>query len=190
MKFERALANVLADLDLDLTANQFAALAGHYALLARWSRRINLTAVRAAADAAVRHYGESLFLHKQLPPLTDAADVGSGAGFPGIPLAVLRPETHFHLIESVGKKTAFLREAARNLENVSIACCRLADWPGRAEWAVMRAVAPEKVLGALETRFRRVALLGAKRPPSGRFRWQDPIDLPWGERRRVWISFT
>lgn len=190
MKFEQALAKVLADLDLDLNENQFAALAGHYALLARWSVRINLTAVRAAAAAAVRHYGESLFLHKQLPPLSDAADVGSGAGFPGIPLAVLRPDTHFHLIESVGKKAAFLREAARNLENVSVVSGRLADWPGRAEWAVMRAVAPEKVLGALESRVRRIAILGTKRPPDGRFHWQDPIDLPWAERRRVWIGFT
>ncbi len=190
MKFERALARVIADLDLDLTESQFAALAGHYALLAHWSRRINLTAVHDAAGAAVRHYGESLFLHKRLPPLTDAADVGSGAGFPGIPLAILRPETHFYLIEAVRKKAAFLSEAARSLENVSIVSCRLADWPGCSEWAVMRAVAPEKVFGDLESRVRQVAILGTKRPPGNHFQWQDPIDLPWGERRRVWIGFT
>ncbi len=190
MKFERAMARVIADLDLDLTESQFGALAEHYALLAHWSRRINLTAVRDAAEAAVLHYGESLFLHKQLPPLTAIADVGSGAGFPGIPLAILRPDTHFYLIESVRKKASFLRESTRSLENVSIVPCRLADWKGRCEWAVMRAVASEKVLGELESRVRRVAILGTKRPSGGHFHWQDPIDLPWGKYRRVWIGFT
>ncbi len=190
MKFERALAGVVADLDLDLAEAQFAALAEHYALLERWNRRMNLTAVRDAAEAAVRHYGESLFLHMRLPPLREAADVGSGAGFPGIPLAILRPEAHFHLIEAVGKKASFLSEAARSLENVSIVSCRLNDWQGRCEWAVMRAVSPRKALGALAARVRRVAILGTNRPPDGDFHWQEPIDLPWGERRRIWIGST
>src|SRR6201993_4917174 len=87
-------------------------------LLLRWNARVNLTAVRDPEQIVTRHFGESLFaagLLKQNAPAT-LADVGSGAGFPGIPMKLVLPHCGLTLIESQGKKAAFLREVLRSLK--------------------------------------------------------------------------
>ena len=77
----------------DLSGAQVAALEQHYGLLTRWNKVLNLTAVRSVEEAVERHYCESVFAAIHLPagPIS-VADVGSGAGFPGIPIAILRPD--------------------------------------------------------------------------------------------------
>jgi 16S rRNA (guanine527-N7)-methyltransferase len=110
-------------------------------LLLRWNARINLTAVRTPQEVVTRHFGESLFAARQLlagpapskemPPSSTASlavDLGSGAGFPGLPLKIWSPDTKVTLIESNHKKVAFLRETIRALilTNIDV-------FPGRAE---------------------------------------------------------
>src|ERR1700686_1014922 len=87
----------------------------------RWNKTINLTRIEGIEEAVDRHYAESLFLGANLPagPLK-IADVGSGAGFPGIPVAILRPEVAVSLIESHQRKGVFLKEATRRLQNVTV----------------------------------------------------------------------
>ncbi len=190
MNFIRSLTRVIEDLALDIDEGQFDSLVSHYRLLERWNAKINLTAVRDPEGAAIRHYGESLFLHMHLPAATDIADIGSGAGFPGFPLAVLRPETNVYLVEAVRKKATFLEEASRKMANISVVPLPLVEWKGSAEWATMRAVAPEKVLGELASRVTTVAILATDQPPDTTFGWQQPIELPWGQRRRLWMGST
>lgn len=84
-------------------------------LLLRWNARTNLTAIRGRDSIIQRHFGESLFLARHLPPFTTLLDVGSGAGFPGIPTQLLHPNSRVTLAESQGKKASFLREAIRTL---------------------------------------------------------------------------
>jgi 16S rRNA (guanine527-N7)-methyltransferase len=90
-------------------------------ILERWNARMNLTAVRNPEDIVTRHFGESLFAARHLFPNPAAthsitlADVGSGAGFPGIPMKLWAPEVSLTLIESNHKKATFLREIARAL---------------------------------------------------------------------------
>jgi len=99
-------------------------------LLLRWNSRINLTAVRDPEQIVTRHFGESLFAARVLFPASSApsvssvvkapaspsiADIGSGAGFPGIPLKLWAPQVSLTLIESNHKKAAFLGEVARSL---------------------------------------------------------------------------
>src|SRR5271169_2382326 len=91
-------------------------------LLLRWNARINLTAIRNEEEIVTRHFGESLFLARHLfPPPGDplhpptVLDIGSGAGFPALPLKIWAPHIHLTLIESNHKKAAFLREVARAL---------------------------------------------------------------------------
>lgn len=81
-------------------------------LLNHWNSRINLTAVREPEQVVQRHFGESLLLAQHLPPFSTLLDFGSGAGFPGIPLAIAHPHSQITLAESHLKKAAFLREAA------------------------------------------------------------------------------
>jgi len=97
-------------------------------LLMHWNARINLTAVRDAETIVRRHFAESLFAAEHVPGgAATLLDFGSGAGFPGIPIAIARPEIAVTLAESQGKKAAFLREAVRTLD------LRAEVWAGRVE---------------------------------------------------------
>lgn len=88
----------------------------YLSLLLKWNARINLTSVRKPEEIVHRHFAESIFAARQLPPEAKTLlDFGSGAGFPGIPIAICRPEITVTLAESQGKKAAFLREAVRTL---------------------------------------------------------------------------
>lgn len=97
-------------------------------LLIKWNARTNLSAIRDPHEIVPRHFGESLFAAQHIGPCDTLLDLGSGAGFPGLPIAILHPEIHVTLAESQNKKSTFLREAVRTLglKNVQV-------WPSRAE---------------------------------------------------------
>jgi 16S rRNA (guanine527-N7)-methyltransferase len=130
---------------VQLSADQLAQLAAHYELLLKWNQRMNLTTVTALPEAAVRHYCESLFLGKYLTPGL-VADIGSGAGFPGVPCAILRPDCQFELVESNQRKAVFLKEASRGLKNVRVRAERAEALAGPYDWVTARAVDPGEVL--------------------------------------------
>jgi len=121
-------------------------------LLLRWNVHINLTGVRDAGQIVTRHFGESLFAASVLrdfgafaSPLGVAptlADVGSGAGFPGIPIKLFAPEVQLTLIESQNKKATFLREVVRTLgiEGAEVFCGRAENWNQGATIVTQRAV--------------------------------------------------
>ncbi len=92
------------------------ALLAYLDLLLRWNARTNLTAIREPAEIVRRHFGESLLLARLCPEqATTVLDLGSGAGFPGLPMQLAWPELNLTLAESQGKKAAFLREVVRAL---------------------------------------------------------------------------
>ena len=84
-------------------------------LLLRWNARTNLTAIREPEEIVRRHFGESLFVAVNLPACSTLLDLGSGAGFPGLPIQLARPELRVTLAESQNKKASFLREVVRTL---------------------------------------------------------------------------
>ncbi|HEX7373655.1 MAG TPA: 16S rRNA (guanine(527)-N(7))-methyltransferase RsmG [Steroidobacteraceae bacterium] len=133
------------ELGIELTPDQVARLTAHLDLLDDWNTRINLTAIRERPAQITKHILDSLTM---LPWLQGerVADVGSGAGFPGIPLAIVAPQVHFALIESVGKKCRFL-EAVRdglNLTNVEVVQSRAEAYQPaqRFDTVLARAVGP------------------------------------------------
>jgi 16S rRNA (guanine527-N7)-methyltransferase len=91
-------------------------LATYLDLILKWNAKLNLTAIRTPEEIVRRHFGESLFAGTHVGPCTTLLDFGSGAGFPGIPIQLLRPDVSVTLAESQGKKAAFLREAVRTLD--------------------------------------------------------------------------
>jgi 16S rRNA (guanine527-N7)-methyltransferase len=188
-EFSRLIRPVLSTLEIDLSPTQISQLAAHFELLEQWNRRINLTSVREGAEIVERHFGESLFTGLRIPgSALSLVDVGSGGGFPGLPIAVLRSTLEVTLVESVAKKAAFLREASRDRDNVRVHHGRFDTLQESFEWATVRAVACEEIWEDLTRRARRVAILStAKRLPDlralGGVRWYAEELLPWGRDR-------
>jgi len=88
----------------------------YFGLLQRWNAKLNLTSIRGPEEVLRRHFVESIFCAQSLPSgIATLLDYGSGAGFPGIPIALCHPEIRVTLAESQGKKASFLREAIRTL---------------------------------------------------------------------------
>jgi 16S rRNA (guanine527-N7)-methyltransferase len=96
-------------------------------LLLKWNARTNLTAIRTPEEIVTRHFGESLFTGTLLGAPQTLLDYGTGAGFPGLPIALLRPDIAVTLAESQNKKVSFLREAVRTLD------LPVTIWPKRVE---------------------------------------------------------
>ena len=173
--------------EVSVSEAQASALEAHYQLLVHWNRVLNLTSIRSLEEAVVRHYAECVYFSDLLPPVETVLDFGSGGGFPGIPIAVMRPECRVTLLESHQRKAVFLREATRGMPNVSVVSQRAEDARGSWDLVVSRAVNPAEVAAQLPRLARRVALLAGEfpaSPPAG-IQWADPIKLPWGENRFV-----
>jgi 16S rRNA (guanine527-N7)-methyltransferase len=109
------LATGAATLGVNLTGADAARLLRLLDELERWNRTYNLTAIRDRDLMLTHHLLDSLAIHPDLQG-TSVADVGTGAGFPGLPLAVLNPERRFTLVDSNGKKIRFVQHAARTLD--------------------------------------------------------------------------
>ena len=90
-------------------------LLAYLALLDRWNRTYNLTAIRDPREMVGKHLLDSLAMHPHVRGIGTLADLGTGAGLPGIPLAIAIPELQVALVESNGKKARFMREALRTL---------------------------------------------------------------------------
>jgi 16S rRNA (guanine(527)-N(7))-methyltransferase RsmG len=162
----------------NLSDDQLNLLEQHYRLLCKWNKRINLTRICGIREAVPFHYCESLFLAQWLPKgKLRIADVGSGAGFPGIPVAVLRPDCAVDLIESHQRKAAFLREASRQLPNVNVVAMRADDCTVQYDWMISRAVRVQDLL-SLRLAHNFALLLGAEDAKD-----LESLKVPWGERR-------
>ena len=133
----------------DVPAGVVAQVHTYLDLLLRWNARMNLTAVRDPEQIVTRHFGESLFAAKVLRDAgafvhttPTMSDIGSGAGFPGIPIKLLVPEVCITLIESQNKKAAFLREVIRTLSltGAEVFCGRAETWQRTSHIVTLRAV--------------------------------------------------
>ena len=157
-----------AALGIGLSPDQLAAFDRYREALLTANRRTNLTAITDPAEVEIRHFVDSLTCLLAWPPATDrpvqVIDIGAGAGFPGLPLTLICPRIGLALVDSVGKKTAFLADLVRrlNLEATTVLTARaedLARQPAyRAQYdiALARAVAPAPVLVEYTLPFLRV----------------------------------
>jgi 16S rRNA (guanine527-N7)-methyltransferase len=200
-------------------------------LLQRWNARINLTAIRQEEEIVTRHFGESLFMARHLYPTSVARtllsasgapliahsamsgtppnpphvlDIGSGAGFPAVPLKLWAPHIHLTLIESNHKKAAFLRELARTLTltDINVIADRvetLAARPGfpRSEVVTLRAVERfdailHQAVAFLAPNATLALLIGVAQIPRltalTTLNWQPPIPVPQSHTRVLSIG--
>jgi len=177
-------------------------------LLLKWNARINLTAVRDPEEIVTRHFGESLFAAQLLLPrgrqgnerVETVIDLGSGAGFPGLPLAMFAPAAQITLIESNHRKAAFLKEVifALGLKNAKVFSQRAEVYPDKADLVTMRAVEKfEKSLSVaigLVTQTGRVALMiGLSQASQAKeltrdVTWAEPVAVPGGHSRILLVG--
>ena len=118
---------------LSVSPDQIEQLVAYVDLLEKWNRAYNLTAIRDRREIVDRHLIESLSIAPFLSG-DSRVDVGTGAGLPGIPLAIIEPSAHYVLLDSNGKKTRFLSEVKRALalSNIDVETTRVESWrPGR-----------------------------------------------------------
>ena len=196
-----------------LAPSQLHNISTYIDLLLRWNARINLTAIRDPEEIVTRHFGESLFAARALfasiaagapsssrsvrqgGDLADLIDLGSGAGFPGLPIKIWAPHLHLTLIESNQKKATFLREAIRalTLTDINVFSARAEDFSAQAAVVTLRAV--ERFEAALPIAARllapggRLALLIGQ-SQAGRalqllpsLRWSPPVSVPLSTSR-------
>ena len=152
---EHLLEQGIERMGLSIDASRRELLAAFIGLLARWNRAYNLTAVRDPAEMVPRHVLDSIAVCPYLgggPVL----DLGTGAGLPGIPLAAIRPDLNFVLLDANGKKVRFVRQAALELglDNVSAVQARMESYRPEQKFAtiVSRAVTGLSELAAVSNR--------------------------------------
>ncbi|MGA8276865.1 MAG: 16S rRNA (guanine(527)-N(7))-methyltransferase RsmG [Rhodanobacteraceae bacterium] len=136
------LTGGLIELDLDVPQSGIERLFDYLELLVHWNVAYNLTAVRDPVAMVTRHLLDSLAIARFVAGKT-LVDLGSGAGLPGIPLAIADPLRRVTLVDSNGKKARFLREVARRLDlgNATVAECRVETLEGRFDCVTTRAFA-------------------------------------------------
>jgi 16S rRNA (guanine527-N7)-methyltransferase len=174
---------------LGLPVDAYDKFRAYLELLLLWNQRFSLTAVRDPDQIIQRHFVECAFVARHLPQdIADLLDYGSGAGLPGIPIAICRPEISVTLAEAHGKKASFLREAVRVLDlDGEVYDGRVEAMPEREFDAVaMRAV--EKMDLAIPLALQRVkhylVLLTTERSDRARgsavpgLEWLEPISIP------------
>jgi 16S rRNA (guanine527-N7)-methyltransferase len=160
-------------------------LSAYLDLLLKWNARTNLTAIRNPEEIVRRHFGESLFACLHLAPEANTVlDFGSGAGFPGLPMAILRPDITVTLAESQNKKSTFLREVVRTLGlKVEIWASRVETMPENLQFHTVTLRAVDNMAAALAAAVPRarkdLLLLTGTTPaaPPG-FSFRQPIPIP------------
>lgn len=144
---KRRLDSLLEQTSLSVSAEQRDKLVGYVLLLHKWNRVYNLTAVREPHDMLTRHVMDSIIIAQDMGAMGQRfVDAGTGPGLPGIPLAIVRPDKEFHLLDSSSKRIHFVRQAVHELEipNTNIFHNRIeAHRPKeRYDGVISRALAP------------------------------------------------
>ena len=200
---DQHISRALEPYGISPSPEQVARIREYVQLLLRWNRSIGLTAITDPVEIVGRHFGESMYASKLLPVENcRLADVGTGAGFPGLPIKIACPSIRLLLIESNKKKCAFLSEAVRTLEFNDVEVVSERFEAIRAE-AIQAGIVTSRALGefkpmirwsgkALVDRGHVMLWLGAddatRIAATSGWIWQPAVRLPESQRRFILIG--
>jgi 16S rRNA (guanine527-N7)-methyltransferase len=197
------IRRALSEFQLDVNEQQIVYIQQYMKLLLTWNDKINLTAIRDPLEILYRHFCESMYAAVAVPVENGRlADVGSGAGFPGIPLKIIRPELHTFLVESNMKKATFLAEVLRTIElpdtkvlvsryeelgeelmPLDYVCSRaVGEFEPFLTWAASERVAAKQVILWIGGRDLDQARRGMN------WEWREPIPVPHSLRRYLLVG--
>ena len=109
-EFENKLSNKLKEINIEINEKQINNFYNYMNLLIEWNKKINLTAITEEDEIILKHFVDCLTIRKYLSPNDRIVDIGTGAGFPGIPLAIMCENNSFTLVDSLNKRINFLNE--------------------------------------------------------------------------------
>lgn len=200
---DETIRRALGEFQIQLTDQQIVYIHEYMRLLLQWNEKLNLTAIRDPLEILHRHFCESMFAATAVPvEIGRLADIGSGPGFPGLPLKILRPELQVFLVESNIKKGTFLAEVIRHLDlagatvligryeemgeelaPLDYVCSRaLGEFGPFLEWAASDRIAAGNV----------VLWIGGRDVDEARrstnWEWQEPIAVPNSLRRYLLVG--
>jgi len=200
---ESAIVRALGEFQLTATNEQVLQIQQYISILLHWNEKVNLTAIRDPLEILYRHFCESMYASVAVPVENGRlADVGSGGGFPGLPLKIIRPDLRVFLVESSIKKVTFLAEVTRELglKDVQVlarryeelgeevapldyVCSRaLGEFPAFLEWAKSDQIAAKQV----------ILWIGARDLPEIQkirtWDWSEPIQVPHSLRRLLLVG--
>lgn len=152
--FERLLTEYSNTIDIKISKKEIDLLYRYMNLLLDWNNKINLTAITKEEDIILKHFIDSISINEYLKGKNKIMDIGTGAGFPGIPLKIINPNMEFILVDSLNKRINFLEEVAKELclEKIQLIHSRVEDlaknmnYREKADVVVSRAVANLRVL--------------------------------------------
>ncbi|MGH9529099.1 MAG: 16S rRNA (guanine(527)-N(7))-methyltransferase RsmG [Terriglobales bacterium] len=187
-----------------LSDKQLSSISIYLDLLQRWNARMNLTAIRDPETIVTRHFGESLFAARHLLTATansSVIDVGSGAGFPGLPMKLWAQNIQLTLIESSQKKATFLREVVRALDltDIEVFAGRAESFRGTSDVVTLRAVERFKTALPIAAKLLRsegkiAALISVSQceiiGKSSLIQWRTPIPVPRSNQRILAIGLA
>jgi 16S rRNA (guanine527-N7)-methyltransferase len=200
---EETIRHALEEFQVSVDDNQVLLIQQYIKILQQWNEKLNLTAIRDPLEILHRHFCESMYGAVSVPvQFGRLADIGAGAGFPGIPMKILRPELELILVESNIKKGTFLAEVVRDLEltntrvlisryeelseelaPLDYVCSRaLGEFGTFLEWAAGQRLSAERVLLWIGGR----DLDEARKSPH--WEWQEPIMVPQSLRRYLLVG--
>jgi len=197
------IRRALAEFKLPAYDNQVLQIQQYIEILLRWNEKISLTAIRDPLEILYRHFCESMYAAEAIPVQGGRlADVGSGGGFPGLPLKIIRPDLRVFLVESNLKKATFLAEVVRELglndtqvlvrryqelhEEIApldYVCSRaLGEFPAFLDWAASDQIGAKQV----------ILWIGARDLPEiqkiSTWDWGEPIQVPHSLRRLLLVG--
>jgi 16S rRNA (guanine527-N7)-methyltransferase len=199
---DAAIRRALQEYSITVDDKQVACIQEYIRILRHWNEKLNLTAIRDPLEILHRHFCESMYAAVRIPVFGRLADIGSGPGFPGIPLKILRPEIELFLVESNIKKGTFLAEVVRELglsnarvlisryeelgeelAPLDFVCSRaLGEFDTFLKWSASVQLSAQRLLLWVGGRD-----LDEVRTPS-EWEWQEPILVPQSLRRYVLVG--
>lgn len=202
------ISKLLQPFGIELDSRRVDIVGRYLDLLLRWNRAVNLTAIRDPEEIVTRHFGESMYVTRFAELGARLLDVGTGAGFPGLAIKIMRPEISMVLLEPIAKKRAFLKEAIREcgFQGVEVSRDRVEEFSlangGEFDSVTLRAVG--ELGSVLPAAFRSLRAAGsvyawltgaecsnlsADLPGFRRlFVWLDPVKVPLSRDREIWIG--
>lgn len=152
--FKIRMEKLLNEINIEISEEQIVEFYDYMKMLLSWNEKINLTTITEQNDIILKHFIDSLTILKEINPGDKVVDIGTGAGFPGVPLAIMRKDADFTLVDSLNKRICFLNETKNeiNLKNINTIHQRAEDFTQnikhreKFDIAVSRAVATLSVL--------------------------------------------